>query len=103
MCFFDILFTEIQVIFINFPIPHFLAKKSGKIYFIEHSQQHIDLSHRLMLQFARIHASSLINIEKILNRPITKFYNRDDVNLIAVELHLSKTRPTSFYKKHNLL
>ena len=27
MCFFDILFTEIQVIFINFPIPYFISKK----------------------------------------------------------------------------
>ena len=41
--FFDILFTEIKVNFINFPISYFLAKKSGKIYFIEHSQQHIYL------------------------------------------------------------
>ena len=34
------LFTKIQVIFINCPIPYFLAKKSGKItiYLIEHSQ-----------------------------------------------------------------
>ena len=54
-------------------------------------------------QFSRIHTSSLINIEKILNRPITKFYNSDDVNLIAVELRLTKTRSTSFHKKHNLL
>ena len=50
MHFFDILLTEIQVISINFPITYFLAKKSGKIYFIEHSQRHIDLSHTLMLQ-----------------------------------------------------
>ena len=35
------------------------------------------------IQFVRIHTSSLINIEKILNRPITKFYNSDDVNVIA--------------------
>ena len=47
MCFFDILFIKIQVIFINFPIPYFLAKKSGKIYFFEQSQQHINLRHRL--------------------------------------------------------
>ena len=47
------------------------------------------------LQFARIHTSSLIKIEKILNRPITKFYNSDDVNAIAAELRLTKTRPTS--------
>ena len=56
-----------------------------------------------VVQSARIHTSSLINIEKILNRPITKFYNSDDVNVIAEELRLTKTRPTSFYKKHNLL
>ena len=55
------------------------------------------------IQFARIHTSSLINIEKILNRPITKFYNSDDVNVIAAELRLTKMRPTSFYKQHNLL
>ena len=30
-------------------------------------------------QFASIHTSSLIKIEKILNRPINKFYNSDDV------------------------
>ena len=48
--FFDILFTEIQVIFINFPILYFLAKKRGKIYFSEHSQQNIALSHRLTLR-----------------------------------------------------
>ena len=42
-----------------------------------------------------------INIESILNRPITKFYNSDGVNVIAAELPLTKTRPTSFYKKHN--
>ena len=53
----------------------------------------------LSIQFGRIHTSSLINVEKILNRPITKFYNRDDVNVIAVELRLTKTRQTSFYKK----
>ena len=55
------------------------------------------------MQFARIHTSSLINIEKILNRPITKFYNGDDVNAIAAELRLTKTRPASFDKKRNLL
>ena len=55
------------------------------------------------IQFARIHTSSLIKIEKTLNRPITKFYNGDDVNVIAAELRLTKTRPTSFNKKHNLL
>ena len=57
----------------------------------------------LIFQFARINASSLIYTEKILNRPITKFYNSDDVNVIATELRLTKTRSTSFYKKHNIL
>ena len=33
------------------------------------------------------------------DRPITKFYNGDDVDVIAEELRLTKTRPTSFYKK----
>ena len=47
--------------------------------------------------------SSLINTEKILNRPITKFYNSDNVTVIVAELRLTKKRPTSFYKKHNLL
>ena len=58
---------------------------------------------KLRNQFARIHTSSLIKIEKTLNRPITKFYNGDDVNVITAELWLAKTRPTSFDKKHNLL
>ena len=34
---------------------------------------------------------------------ITKFYNSDDVKVITGELRLSKTRPTSFYKKRKLL
>ena len=45
-----------------------------------------DSIQRWGIQFARIHTSSFINIEKILNRPITKFYNSDDVNVIAAEL-----------------
>ena len=49
-----------------------------------------------------IHTSFLINIEKILNRPFTKFCNSDGVNAIAAELRLIKTRLTSFYKKHLL-
>ena len=41
------------------------------------------------------------NIEKILNRPITKFYNSDDVNVIAGEVWLTSfTRNKIFYKKH---
>ena len=50
-----------------------------------------------------IHTSSLIKIGKILNRPITKFYNNDDVNVIVAELPLTKTRPASLCKRHNLL
>ena len=51
----------------------------------------------------RIHSSSLIKTEKILNRPIIKFYNGDDINMIAAELQLTATMSTSFYKKHNLI
>ena len=58
---------------------------------------------KVSLQFARIHTSSLINTEKILNRPITEFYNGDDVNMIAAELCLTKTRPTSFDKKQSFI
>ena len=58
---------------------------------------------KIRIQFARSHTSSLINIEKILNRPITKFYNGHDVNVIAAELWLTKTRRSFFDKKHNLL
>ena len=47
----------------------------------------------LSFPFARTHISSLINIEKTLSTPITKFYNGDYVNGL----------PTSFFKKHNLL
>ena len=45
----------------------------------------------LTTQFARIHTSSLINIYIMLNRPITKFCNGDDVNVIAGELQLIKS------------
>ena len=48
--FFDILFTEIQVIFINFLIPYFPAEEAIKHFFIERTQKRIDLSHRLMLR-----------------------------------------------------
>ena len=36
-CIFDILFTEIQVSFINFPIPYFLAKKMVHLLHRKHS------------------------------------------------------------------
>ena len=49
----------------------------------------------LRTHIARIHTSLLINIEMMLNRPFTKFYNGDDVYVIAAELRLIKTRPTS--------
>ena len=39
----------------------------------------------LVYSIWRIDTNSLINTEKILNKPITKFYNSDDVNLIAGE------------------
>ena len=57
-------------------------------------------------QFARIHTSSLVNTEKILNRPITNIYNSDYVNVIAAELRLIKRGQLLFitniilYKKH---
>ena len=43
------------------------------------------------------------NCDLILERPFAKFYNGHEVNVTAAELLLTKTRPTSFYKKHNLL
>lgn len=42
------------------------------------------LKHR-SLQFVRVHTRSLINIKNLLNRPITKFHNNDDVNMIEAE------------------
>ena len=42
---------------------------------------------------------SLINIEKTLNRPITKFYNGDDANVTAAELRLAEFP----LQQHNLL
>ena len=48
------------------------------------------------------HTSSLINIEDNFNRRNSKFYNNDDLNVIVAELRLTKTRPTSFYKRHNI-
>ena len=47
----------------------------------------------LPLQFARIRTSS----------PINKYYNGDDINVIAAELRLTKMRSTSFYKTLILL
>ena len=53
--------------------------------------------HKKKIQFAKIHTVSLINTEKILNRPITKFYNSNGINVIVVELQLTKTRLTYFF------
>ena len=52
--------------------------------------------HRLFQsnQFKEIHRSSFRKIEKILNRPITKLYNSDDVNATTAELQQTKTRPS---------
>ena len=54
-------------------------------------------------QFARIYTSSLIKTEKILNSPITKFYNSGDVNVIAAELRLTKRRTTSLYNRKSFV
>ena len=41
--------------------------------------------------------------EQILNRPITKFYNIEDVNAIAAELRRPKTRPIGLLTIQKLL
>ena len=51
---------------------------------------------RISVQLTKIPSSLLINIEKTLNRLITKFYG---VNVIAAELRLSKTGSRSFNEK----
>ena len=62
MCFFfNILFIKIQVIFINFPVACFLAKKSGKIYLLEHSQHHINLSNRLTFRLPQCTISPAVD------------------------------------------
>ena len=55
-------------------------------------------------QFLRMHTSSLTKTEKILNRPNTKFYNDDVVNLIETYASLKRGQllfiiNISFYKK----
>ena len=40
-------------------------------------------------------------LNPFLNRPIIKFYNSDDVNVIAAELWLIKTKSSSFTKKQS--
>ena len=42
MCFFTYCLLKFKPFLINFPIQYFLVRKSGKIYFIDHNQQHID-------------------------------------------------------------
>ena len=39
----------------------------------------------MLIHFTEIHRSSLMKIEWILNRPITKFYNSDDGNSTTAE------------------
>ena len=70
------------------------------IYTIASKVQQLLQTSVCLSQLARIHRSSLINIKKILNGPITKFYNCDDVNVIATELRLYIFL---YYKKRNLL
>ena len=48
------------------------------------------------IHFIAIHRSSLRKIEWILNRPIAKFYNSDDVNATTAELWQTKTMPIIF-------
>ena len=55
-----------------------------------HEKSIMENSRHCINQFARIHSSSLINVEMTLNRPIAEFYNSDDVNMIAVELRLNE-------------
>ena len=45
-----------------------------------------------VMQFARIHTSFVIDIEKILNGPFTKFYNSDDVDSLGklIDFHWFK-------------
>ena len=57
----------------------------------------MDVNH--LKQFTRIHTNSLIKIEKTLKRPVNIFHNDDNVNVIAGESQLAKTRSTSFNKK----
>ena len=67
------------------------------------NKSHFDLvsiqasRNKFRTQFARI--NTIFFIEKTLNGPITKFYNRNEGNVIVTELRLTKTRPTTFYKK----
>ena len=37
------------------------------------------------IKFMRIDTSSLINIKKTLNKPISKFYNSDAVNVVVAD------------------
>ena len=57
----------------------------------------------LFVQFPKIQMGSLINIEKILDWSISKFYTVSGINAIATELSLTKPWPTSFYKKQDLV
>ena len=52
--------------------------------------------------FTLIHRSLLRTVECIFNRPITNFYNSDNVNISVTELLRTKTRPICFVMKRNL-
>ena len=103
--------SKFQTDFQSF-LPRAFDQNSVQFSEIRKNKKNFDLSlnyiiipcyQNVVLLLLRVHTSSLINIGKTLNRPITKFYNSDDVNVIAAELRLTKTRPTSFCKKHKLL
>ena len=63
----------------------------------------MERSQDITTELARSHTSCLINIEKIFGRPITKFYDSDDVNVITAELGLTKTRPFYNYIRNIIL
>ena len=58
-----------------------------------------NLSHFSCLTHASVCENPYKFLINILIRPIAKFCNSDDENVIAVESRLTKTRSTSLYKK----
>lgn len=57
----------------------------------------------VMNHLTKIHRNSLRKVEQILNKPIVKFYNSDEVNPNTAKLHQAKTRQISFCMIDNLL
>ena len=85
------------------PTPsHFSTKTTHSYPFSNKKDPFPDFSIKRPTQFARIHTSSLIKFKKILNRPITKFYNSDDVKVIA-QSYGSLKRGQLLYIRDNLL